>query len=146
MRGAGIVLLSRNKRINYMEDFSYNTKIAILRILTEIINADNVVHEKETEYIDELVKKFGLDDSYKTEMNNVVTLQALDTLRQLDSNQKEQIAAMMGKMIVIDKDINYNEVKLYNTICESCFINKDFRVEDYPEYSLSGPFINPEDI
>ena len=129
-----------------MEDFSYNTKIAILRILTEIINADNVVHEKETEYIDELVKKFGLDDSYKTEMNNVVTLQALDTLRQLDSNQKEQIAAMMGKMIVIDKDINYNEVKLYNTICESCFINKDFRVEDYPEYSLSGPFINPEDI
>lgn len=129
-----------------MEDFSYNTKIAILRVLTEIINADNVVHEKETEYIDELVKKFGLDNSYKTEMNNVVTLQALDTLRQLDSDQKEQIAAMMGKMIVIDKDINYNEVKLYNTICESCFINKDFRVEDYPEYSLSGPFVNPEDI
>lgn len=129
-----------------MEEFTYNTKIAILKVLTDIINADNVVHEKETEYIDELVKQFGLDDSYKTEMNNIVTLQALNTLRQLDSNQKEQIAAMMGKMIVIDKDINYNEVKLYNTICESCFINKDFRVEDYPEYSLSGPFVNPEDI
>lgn len=129
-----------------MEEFTYSTKIAILKVLTDIINADNVVHEKETEYIDELVKQFGLDDSYKTEMNNIVTLQALNTLRQLDSNQKEQIAAMMGKMIVIDKDINYNEVKLYNTICESCFINKDFRVEDYPEYSLSGPFVNPEDI
>ena len=129
-----------------MEEFTYNTKIAILKVLTDIINADNVVHEKETEYIDELVKQFGLDDSYKTEMNNIVTLQALNTLRQLDSNQKEQIAAMMGKMIVIDKNINYNEVKLYNTICESCFINKDFRVEDYPEYSLSGPFVNPEDI
>ena len=129
-----------------MEEFADNTKIAILKVLTDIINADNVVHEKEIEYIDELVKQFGLDDSYKTEMNKVVTLQALNTLRQLDSNQKEQIAAMMGKMIVIDKDINYNEVKLYNTICESCFINKDFRVEDYPEYSLSGPFVNPEDI
>ena len=129
-----------------MEEFTYNTKIAILKVLTDIINADNVVHEKETEYIDELVKQFGLDDSYKTEMNNIVTLQALNTLRQLDFNQKEQIAAMMGKMIVIDKDINYNEVKLYNTICESCFINKDFRVEDYPEYSLSGPFVYPEDI
>ena len=129
-----------------MEEFAYNTKIAILKVLTDIINADNVVHEKEIEYIDELVKQFGLDDSYKTEMNKVVTLQALNTLRQLDSNQKEQIAAMMGKMIVIDKDINYNEVKLYNTICESCLINKDFHIEDYPEYSLSGPFVNPEDI
>ena len=129
-----------------MEEFTYNTKIAILKVLTDIINADNVVHEKEIEYIDELVKQFGLDNSYKTEINNVVTLQALNTLRQLDSNQKEQVAAMMGKMIVIDNDINYNEVKLYNTICESCFINKDFRVEDYPEYSLSGPFVNPEDI
>lgn len=134
------------KELNIMEEFTYNTKIAILKVLTDIINADNVVHEKETEYIDELVKQFGLDDSYKTEMNSVVTLQALNTLRQLDSNQKEQIAAIMGKMIVIDKDINYNEVKLYNTICESCFINKDFRIEDYPECSLSGPFINPEDL
>ena len=134
------------KGLNAMEDFSYNTKIAILRVLTEIINADNVVHEKEIEYIEELVKQFSLDESYKTKMNNIVTLQALNTLSQLNPQQKEQIAVMMGKMIVIDKDINYNEVKLYNTICESCFINKDFRVEDYPEYSLSGPFINPEDI
>lgn len=129
-----------------MEEFSYNTKIAILRVLTEIINADNVVHEKEIEYIDELVNQFSLDESYKTEMNNMVTLQALNTLSRLDPLQKEQVAAMMGTMIVIDKNINYNEVKLYNTICESCFINKDFRVEDYPEYSLSGPFVNPEDI
>ena len=53
---------------------------------------------------------------------------------------------MMGKMIVIDNDINYNEVKLYNAFCESCDIEKDFNVEDYPEYSLSGPFVNPEDV
>lgn len=129
-----------------MEEYTYNIKIAILRVLTDIIHADNVVHEKEIEYIEELVKQFGLDESYKTEINSVVTLQALNTLSQLDPQQKEQVAAMMGKMIVIDKDINYNEVKLYNTICESCLINKDFHIEDYPDYSLSGPFINPEDI
>lgn len=134
------------KGINDMEEFTYNTKIAILRVLTDIIHADNVVHEKETEYIEELVKQFGFDESYKTEMKNIVTLQALNTLSQLDPQQKKQVAAMMGKMIVIDKDINYNEVKLYNTICESCLINKDFHIEDYPNYSLSGPFVNPEDI
>ena len=53
---------------------------------------------------------------------------------------------MMGKMIVIDKDINYNEVKLYNAVCESCNIERDFNVEDYPGLTFSGPFVNPEDL
>jgi len=61
-------------------------------------------------------------------------------------DQKGEVAKMMGKMIVIDKDINYNEVKLYNAFCESCDIEKDFNVDDYPEFSLSGPFVNPEDV
>ena len=134
------------KELNAMEEFTYNTKIAILKVLTEIINADKIIHKKETEYIEMLIKQFRLDDSYKAEINEVMTLQALETLRQLDYKQKEQVSAMMGKMIVVDKDINYNEVKLYNTICESCFINKDFHAKDHPEYSLSGPFVNPEDI
>ena len=46
----------------------------------------------------------------------------------------------MGKMIVIDEDINYNEVKLYNAVCDSCGIGKGFNVDDYPDYTLSGPF------
>lgn len=49
-------------------------------------------------------------------------------------------------MIIIDEDINYNEVKLYNTFCKSCDIEKNFNINDYPELSLSGPFINSEDI
>ena len=53
---------------------------------------------------------------------------------------------MMGKMIVIDEDINYNEVKLYNTFCESCDIKEHFNVNDYPESSLSGSFEDSEDF
>ena len=52
----------------------------------------------------------------------------------------------MGKMIVIDEDINYNEVKLYNAVCESCNIERDFNVEDYHGLTFSGPFVNPEDL
>ena len=89
---------------------------------------------------------FELDDTYKAEVGNLMTLQALSTIRGLAADQKSEIAKMMGKMIVIDEDINYNEVKLYNAFCESCNIEKDFNINDYPEYSLSGPFVNPEDI
>jgi uncharacterized tellurite resistance protein B-like protein len=129
-----------------MEELNYNAKIAVLRILKEILNADNVVHESEVAYMNDVIQSFGLDESHKADVDNLITLQALSTIRELSVDQKGEIAQMMGKMIVIDKDINYNEVKLYNAFCESCDIEKDFNVGDYPDYSLSGPFVNPEDL
>lgn len=129
-----------------MEELKYNEKIAVIKVLTEILYADKIVHEKEVGYLNEVVKSFGLNDSYKTDAESLLTLQALSTIRELPSDQKAEIAKMMGNMIVVDQDINYNEVKLYNTVCESCNIEKDFNIGDYPEYTLSGPFVNPEDL
>jgi uncharacterized tellurite resistance protein B-like protein len=129
-----------------MEELTYNAKIAVLRVLKEILNADNIVHESEVAYMNAVIQSFGLDESHKSDVDNLMTLQALSTIRELSVDQKGEIAQMMGKMIVIDKDINYNEVKLYNAFCESCDIDKDFNVSDYPDYSLSGPFVNPEDL
>ena len=129
-----------------MEELIYNEKIAVVKVLTEILKADKIVHDKEVKYLDDVIVSFELDDTYKAEVGNLMTLQALSTIRGLAADQKSEIAKMMGKMIVIDEDINYNEVKLYNAFCESCNIEKDFNINDYPEYSLSGPFVNPEDI
>lgn len=129
-----------------MEELKYNEKIAVIKVLTEILNADNIVHESEVAYMDNVIQSFGLEESHKSDVDNLMTLQALSTIRELSVDQKGEIAKMMGKMIVIDKDINYNEVKLYNAFCESCDIDKDFNVSDYPDYSLSGPFVNPEDL
>ena len=104
------------------------------------------MRESEIAYMNEVIQSFGLEDSYTKDLNQLMTLQALSTIRGMTVEQKSEIAKMMGKMIIIDQDINYNEVKLYNAFCESCDIEKDFHIEDYPEYSLSGPFINPEDL
>lgn len=129
-----------------MKELEYNAKIAVMRILNDIVNADNVVKDVEVNYMNEVASTFELADNYLNEVNNLVTLQALSIVRALSADVKEQIAQLMGKMIVIDEDINYNEVKLYNAVCESCNIEKDFNVEDYPDYILSGPFVNPEDL
>jgi len=129
-----------------MEELTYNAKIAVVRVLNEILNADNVVHENEVQYMKEVVQNFGLSDEYKKEVDAMMTLQALSTIRELSIDQKEEVAKMMGKMIVIDNDINYNEVKLYNAFCESCNIEKDFNVDEYSDVTLSGPFVNPEDL
>lgn len=129
-----------------MKELEYNAKIAVMRILNDIVNADNVVKDVEVNYMNEVASTFELADNYLNEVNNLVTLQALSIVRALSADVKEQIAQLMGKMIVIDEDINYNEVKLYNAVCESCNIEKDFNLEDYPDYTLSGPFVNPEDL
>lgn len=129
-----------------MEELPYNAKIAVLRILIDIVNADNVVKDVELNYMNEVARSLELADDYMKEVNSLVTLQALSIVRALSPDVKEKIAQLMGKMIVIDEDINYNEVKLYNAVCESCNIEKDFNVEDYPNYTLSCPFVNPEDL
>lgn len=129
-----------------MEELTYNAKLAVVKVLGEILNADKVVHKNEVQYINEVIQNFGLSNEYKKEVDELMTLQALSTIRELNLEQKKEIAKMMGKMIVIDNDINYNEVKLYNAFCESCNIEKDFNVDDYEDVTLSGPFVNPEDL
>lgn len=129
-----------------MEELTYEAKIAVIKILTEIMHADNVVHDCEVKYLESVVQSFSLSDDYKKDADGLMTLQALSTIRGLTAEQKGEIAKMMGTMIVIDNDINYNEVRLYNAFCKSCDIDRDFNTEDYPECSLSGPFVNPEDL
>ena len=129
-----------------MEQLTYNAKIAVVKVLNEILNADNIVHENEVQYMNEVIRDFGLEGKYEDDVKSLMTLQALATIRELDVELKEMAAKMMGKMIVIDNDINYNEVKLYNAFCESCNIEKNFNVDEYEDVTLSGPFVNPEDL
>jgi uncharacterized tellurite resistance protein B-like protein len=129
-----------------MEELTYEAKIAVVKILKEIMHADNRVHAKEAGYLESVVQTFALSEDYASEVEQLMTLKALSTIRGLTTEQKREIARMMGTMIVVDKDINYNEVKLYNAFCESCDIERDFNTEDYPECTLSGPFVNPEDL
>ena len=129
-----------------METLNHNVKIAILRTLQEIMNADGIIHENEVEYMNKAIISFELDESCKTDVEKLDLPQAIEEIKTLDYDQKMLVAQMMGKMVVIDEDINYNEVIIYNDICHQCNIEDEFDVEDYPEYSLSGPFINPEEM
>ena len=128
-----------------MSNMEYNVKIAVLRILKEILNADNVVHKKEVEYMNEVACAFNMSDNYDEEVDKLSILQALVTIKSLAIDEKTEIAKLMGKMIVADENINYNEVKLYDAVCVLCNIEKDFKIEDYPNFILSG-FMEHEEI
>lgn len=39
-----------------MKELTHNAKIAVLRILNDIVNADNIVKDVEIEYMDEIAR------------------------------------------------------------------------------------------
>ncbi len=129
-----------------MEKLNCKQKYAVLRVLREIVVADNVVQESEVNYMNETASSFGFSDHYDEELNRVSLVEATSIIGVLPPETKRKVAQLMGRMIVVDKDINYNEVELYRDICATCGIHEEFLVSDYPECSLSGPFANPEDL
>ena len=117
-----------------MNNLTHKAKIAIIKILTEILSADDIVRESELQYRNDVAESFMLKQGYETEVERCDIQQALEVVKTLSAEQKSAIAQMMGTMIVIDKDINYNEVKLYNDYCTICGINNTFEPDEYPEY------------
>ena len=56
-----------------MEELTHDAKIAVLRILNDIVNADNIVKDIEVENMNEIARSFELADNYMDEVNNLVT-------------------------------------------------------------------------
>ena len=120
-----------------MKELKYNERIAVMRILLDIIMADNRIDGREKQLFEETGKELGLDESAKQEVESLNSLLALAIIHDFTPEQKAEFAKLMGRMIVVDKDINYNEVKIYHVVNEFCHINVEFKIDDYPEYTLS---------
>ena len=120
-----------------MKELTYNERIAVMRILQDIILADNKIDSREEMLFSEIADMLGLDDSVKQDVENQNSLLALTIIHDFNQEQKEEFAKLMGRMIVVDKDINYNEVRIYNVVNEFCNIKVEFVMDNYPEYTRS---------
>ena len=124
-----------------MKKFTYAQKVSMMRILMDLVLADGRIDERETAYFDRIAGLLGLDNNARKDVDNKNSLLALTEISDFDQSQKEELSKLMSQMIVVDKDINYNEIRIYNVVNDFCKINVGFNMEDYPEYSRSGDFI-----
>lgn len=120
-----------------MKDLTYEQRIAIMRILYDIIMADNRVDIREERLFSQVANELGLAPSVKEEVLTKNSLLALTKICTLTEEQKEAFAKMMGQMIVVDNDINYNEVEIYNVVVKFCDIQQDFEEELDADYTHS---------
>ena len=124
-----------------MKKFTYNQKISMMRILLDLVLADGRIDERETVFFDKIAGLLGLDSKARKDVDTKNSLLALTEISEFTQEQKMELSKLMGQMIVVDKDINYNEIRIYNVVNDFCKINVGFNMEDYPEYSRSGDFI-----
>jgi len=109
-----------------MVEYTYQQKIAIMRILLDIIHADGIIDARETFFFEKLKEEFGLAEEDHEVVKNKNSLLALTQIKLFDEEQKNHFAKLMSQMIIVDEDINVNEVAIYNVVSEFCNIGKGF--------------------
>ena len=109
-----------------MENLNFQQKIAIMRILFDIINADGRIDARETFYFNKVAKVFGITEEDRNAINEANSLLCLLELNSFDDNQKQELAKMMGQQIVVDEDINVNEMAIFELVCKTCGIDIKF--------------------
>ncbi len=120
-----------------MIKYTFQQKLAIMRIMLDIINADGIIDAREQHFFNQLKEEFDLTDEDHELVKQKNSLLALLQIRNFTDEQKMGLALYMSKMIVVDKDINANEVAIYNVVSEFCGINKDFE-DNFQEDELKS--------
>lgn len=77
------------KSKNNLIDFTYQQKIAMMRILLDIINADGVVDVRETYYFNQLMEEFEMSEDDRAIVDKKNSLLALVQLNDMSNDQKD---------------------------------------------------------
>ena len=110
-----------------MKPFTNSQKISVMRVLLDIIYADNRVDYRETALFKDLVTQFELSSDVADMIEHRSAIISLLDIKEMDNEQKEYIAFLMDKMIKIDEDININEVAIYDIVIDYCGIPLPFQ-------------------
>lgn len=92
--------------------FSEQEKRTILQILTMIMEADEVIHHKEVEYINSLMKEFGLSSAEFDHMD-MLDFDVLKKEFGIMNKENQKMAQEYFKTLAkIDGNIHINEKKI----------------------------------
>ena len=72
-----------------MIELTIQQKYAIVAILTQIMNADGVIHPKEEEYLDKVYMELGIKIGDVEDMTNIDEFQAKQIVREMSEEQRQ---------------------------------------------------------
>ena len=106
-------------------EYKYNQKMAIVRLLLDIISIDEKIDERETLYFEKVKKELNLSPEDHFKVKDFGTLLSLSILKGMTDEQKQDYATLMKNMILADGIIEPSELLAYEDICKFCDIPVD---------------------
>ena len=103
-------------------ELTYLQKMAIVKVLLDIISVDGKIDARETHFFEEVKVKLELsaEDHFKVMEFN--TLNCLSIIKELTDAQKQFYKELMYDIILADGVIEENEQLAYDNICEFCHV------------------------
>lgn len=99
-----------------MTQFSINEKYAIITILSQIMNADGIIHPKEEEYMNNVYVKLGITIGDLENMTNMDEIQAMLIVNDMQSTQKQHVKNIFISMAKADGFIHPLETNIIEKI------------------------------
>jgi len=104
-------------------EYSKEQKMAMSKILLDIVSVDEHIDARETAYFETIKKALQLTTQDHFEVLHLNTLKSLSIIKLMSIEQKTEFASMMRNMIIVDKYIDPNEAASFYDICEFIHIN-----------------------
>ena len=104
-----------------MNNFSDEQKMAIAKVLLDIIYVDSKIDSREITYYERIKNLFDLSPENQFAVVGLNTLYCLGIIKALDDEKKLSFVNMMRKTILADGYVDSKEAEAFYNICE--FIN-----------------------
>ncbi len=101
-----------------MEKFNKEQKMAISKVLLDIVSVDRKIDSREIAYLEEVKRKLALGSDDQYQVINLNTLNCLGVIKTMDEEQKLAFADMMRQIILADEYIDPYEARAFYDICE----------------------------
>lgn len=96
--------------------FSDNEKYAIVNMLTMIMEADTVIHPKEIEYMDSILKDFFITTADNEHMDNMDLQMCLHIIKNMPKERQDTAKQLFYSMSTVDGYIDLRENELLNSL------------------------------
>lgn len=99
--------------------FNQTQKAALVSLLIEMINADNVVDPSECEVFNTICVECEIDDDTFRLGRSLNSMVAIDIMKRMSDIQKLATAQMLTRVIDADALDDDKEIRLFNVICSA---------------------------
>lgn len=104
-------------------EYTKDQKMAMSKVLLDIVSVDEHIDARETLYFETVKDTLQLTTQDHYDVLHLNTLKCLSVIKSMPLEQKTDFAQMMRNMIIADRFIDPNEAVSFYDICEFLHIN-----------------------